>query len=89
MRNLWRLLAFDIVAPLAAIAALLAIGVVLGWPLWWVSACSVLVLLIVEGVAVNFGCCAVIRSASVPTTTHRGCDWPLSSCARPRCRRRC
>ena len=29
MRNLWRLLAFDIVAPLAAIAALLAIGVVL------------------------------------------------------------
>ncbi|OBH03733.1 hypothetical protein [Mycobacterium sp. E1747] len=54
MRNLWRLLAFDIVAPLAAIAALLAIGLVLGWPLWWVSACSVLVLLIVEGVTVNF-----------------------------------
>ncbi len=40
MRNLWRLLAFDILAPLAAIAALLAIGVVLDWPLWWVSACS-------------------------------------------------
>jgi hypothetical protein len=54
MRNLWRLFAFDILAPLAAIGALLAIGVVLGWPLWWVSACSVLVLLIVEGVAVNF-----------------------------------
>ncbi|BBZ49986.1 hypothetical protein H7H82_12430 [Mycobacterium heidelbergense] len=54
MRNRWRLLAFDVVAPLAAIAALLAIGVVLGWPLWWVSACSVLVLLIVEGVGVNF-----------------------------------
>jgi len=54
MRNLWRLLAFDIAAPLAAIAALLAIGVVLAWPLWWVSACSVLVLLIVEGVAVNY-----------------------------------
>jgi len=53
MRNVWRLLAFDIVAPLAAIAALLMIGVVLVWPLWWVSACSVLVLLIVEGVAVN------------------------------------
>ena len=49
MRNLWRLLAFDIMAPLAAIAALLMIGVVLGWPLWWVSACSVLVLLIVRG----------------------------------------
>ena len=54
MRNLWRLVAFDIVAPLATIAALLAIGVVLAWPLWWVSVCSVLVLLIVEGVGVNF-----------------------------------
>ena len=54
MRNLWRLLAFDVTAPLAAIAALLMIGVVLGWPLWWVSACSVLVLLIVQGTAVNF-----------------------------------
>jgi hypothetical protein len=53
MRNAWRVLAFDIAAPLAAICALLAIGVVLGWPRWWVSACSVLVLLIVEGVAVN------------------------------------
>ena len=54
MRNVWRLVAFDIAAPLAAIAALLAIGVVLDWPLWWVSACSVLVLLIVEGVGINF-----------------------------------
>jgi hypothetical protein len=53
MRNAWRVLAFDVAAPLAAIAALLAIGVVLVWPLWWVSLCSVLVLLIVEGVAVN------------------------------------
>jgi hypothetical protein len=54
MRNRWRLLAFDVLAPPATIVALLAIGVVLAWPLWWVSACSVLVLLIVEGVAVNF-----------------------------------
>jgi hypothetical protein len=54
MRNRWRLLAFDILAPLAAIAALLAIGLVLAWPLWWVSACSVLALLIVEGVGINF-----------------------------------
>ncbi len=54
MRNLWRLLAFDILAPLAAIAALLAIGLVLAWPLWWVAACSVLVLLIVEGMLVDF-----------------------------------
>src|ERR1700734_2989666 len=53
MRNAWRVLAFDVAAALAAIAALLAIGVVLDWPLWWVSLCSVLVLLIVEGVAVN------------------------------------
>jgi hypothetical protein len=53
MRNVWRLLAFDIVAPLAAVAALLAIGVVLDWPWWWVSACSVLVLLIIEAVSVN------------------------------------
>ena len=54
MRNRWRLLAFDILAPLAAVVALLAIGVVLAWPLWWVSVCSVLVLLIVEAMAVNF-----------------------------------
>ncbi len=53
MRNVWRVLAFDIAAPVAAIAALLAIGVVLGWPRWWVSACSILVLLIVQGAAVN------------------------------------
>jgi hypothetical protein len=53
MRNVWRVLAFDVAAPLAAIAALLAIGLVLAWPAWWVSLCSVLVLLIVEGVAVN------------------------------------
>ena len=54
MRNVWRLLAFDVVAPLAAIAALLAIGMVLGWPLWWVSGCTALLVLIAEGVAVNF-----------------------------------
>ncbi len=53
MRNAWRVVAFDVAAPLAAICALLAIGVVLGWPRWWVSACSVLVLLIVQAVAVN------------------------------------
>ena len=39
MRNVWRVLAFDIVGPLAAIAALLMIGVFLGWPLWWVAVC--------------------------------------------------
>lgn len=53
MRNLARVLGFDVAAPLAAIAALLAIGVMLGWPLWWVSICSILCLLIVEAVVVN------------------------------------
>ncbi|BBZ46318.1 hypothetical protein [Mycobacterium parmense] len=53
MRNVWRLFAFDIAAPLAAVAALAMIGYILAWPLWWVSVCSVLILLIVEGVAVN------------------------------------
>jgi hypothetical protein len=54
MRNIWRVLAFDIVAPLAAIAALLLIGLVLGWPKWWVAVCSVLCLLIVQGMILNF-----------------------------------
>lgn len=53
MRNLARVLAFDVLAPLAAIAALLVIGVMLGWPLWWVSVCSMLCLLIVQAVIVN------------------------------------
>ncbi|HYB39052.1 MAG TPA: hypothetical protein VEF72_27220 [Mycobacterium sp.] len=66
MRNLWRVLAFDVAAPLAAIAALLMIGVVLGWPLWWVSLCSILVLLIVEGVVVNF---LLLRRDSVTVGT--------------------
>jgi len=53
MRNLARVLAFDVAAPLAAICALLMIGAMLEWPLWWVSVCSVLCLLIVEAVVVN------------------------------------
>lgn len=52
-RNGLRVLAFDLLAPLAAIAALVYLGVVLAWPLWWVALCSVLCLLIVEGVIVN------------------------------------
>ncbi len=54
MRNRWRVLAFDVLAPVAAIAALVYIGIALAWPLWWVSVCSVLSVLIVEGVVVNF-----------------------------------
>ena len=53
MRNAARVLAFDVLAPLAAIAALLIVGVMLGWPLWWVSLCSILCLLIVQAVIVN------------------------------------
>lgn len=53
MRNVWRVAAFDVAPPLAAIAALLYIGMALAWPLWWVSVCSVLCLLIVQGVVVN------------------------------------
>ena len=53
MRNRARLLAFDVLAPLATIAALLVIGVMLEWPLWWVSVCSILCLLIVQAVILN------------------------------------
>jgi hypothetical protein len=54
MRTLSRVLVFDIVAPLAAIGALLMIGVELDWPLWWVSVCTGLCLLIGQGMIVNF-----------------------------------
>ncbi len=60
------MLAFDLAAPLATIVGLLAIGVVLGWPLWWVSACSVLMVLAVEGVAINI---ALWRRDSVTVGT--------------------
>lgn len=53
-RALWRVVAVDVVAPLAAIGGLLLVGLTLDWPLWYVSVCSVLVLLIVEGMVVNF-----------------------------------
>lgn len=52
-RNRLRVLAFDVVAPLAAIAALLAIGVILDWPRWWVSVCSMLCLLISQAMIAN------------------------------------
>lgn len=53
MSNWLRVLVFDILAPLTAIVALLYVGAALAWPLWWVSVCSVLCLLIVEAVVVN------------------------------------
>ncbi|MBS1691607.1 MAG: hypothetical protein JST91_05230 [Actinobacteria bacterium] len=66
MRNLVRVLAFDILAPAATIAALVYIGVVLQWPLWWVSVCSILCLLIVQGMVVNF---ALMRRDGVTVGT--------------------
>jgi hypothetical protein len=53
MRNRLRVLAFDVLAPLAAIAGLVFIGFALGWPRWWVAVCSVLILLVVQGMVVN------------------------------------
>lgn len=53
MRNRLRVLAFDVLAPVGAILALVYVGVALAWPLWWVSVCSVLCLLVVQGVVVN------------------------------------
>ncbi len=72
MMNAWRVFAFDIAAPLAAIGALVAIGVVLAWPLWWVSACSVLLLLIVEAVMVNVW---LARRDSVTVGTDDDAPW--------------
>ena len=54
MRNRLRVLAFDLLAPAAAVAALTYVGIALGWPLWWVSAFSVLCVLVAEGVIFNF-----------------------------------
>jgi hypothetical protein len=54
MRNFVRVLLIDVLAPLAVIGALVMIGLVLEWPLWWVSVGSMLGLLVVEAMAVNF-----------------------------------
>jgi hypothetical protein len=54
MRNRLRVLAFDVLAPLVTIAALVYVGVALDWPTWWVSVCSILCLLIVQAVVVDF-----------------------------------
>jgi hypothetical protein len=66
MRNPLRVLVFDLLAPIAAIAALIYIGLVLAWPLWWVSVCSVICLLVVEGVIVDF---ALMRRDGVTVGT--------------------
>lgn len=53
MRNTLRVLAFDVVAPLAAVTGLLLIGVMLDWPRWWVAVCSMLCLLVAQAVVLN------------------------------------
>ena len=47
MRNVLRVIAFDILAPLAIIVGLDYIGFVLDWPLWWAAVGAVLGLLVV------------------------------------------
>ncbi|WP_197375765.1 hypothetical protein [Mycolicibacterium baixiangningiae] len=66
MRNRLRVLVFDVLAPVAAIAGLVYVGLALGWPLWWVSVCSVLCLLIVQGVIINI---ALMRRDGVTVGT--------------------
>ena len=53
MKNGLRVVLFDVLAPLGAILGLVYVGVALAWPSWWVSVCSVLCLLIVQGVVVD------------------------------------
>jgi len=66
MRNRLRVVLFDLLAPAAALAALVFIGMATSWPLWWVSVCSVLCLLIVQGVVINF---ALMRRDGVTVGT--------------------
>lgn len=54
MRNRLRVLVFDVLAPVVTIAALIYVGVALAWPTWWVSVCSILCLLIVQALVVDF-----------------------------------
>lgn len=52
-RNLARVALWDVLLPVLGIAALLMIGLMLGWPVWWVSVGSMLCLLVVQAVVVN------------------------------------
>jgi len=53
MRNLWRVAAFDVLAPLAILAGLVYIGFVLDWPLWWAAVAAVLALLVLQCSVIN------------------------------------
>jgi hypothetical protein len=54
MRNAWRVLVFDILAPLAVLASLVYIGLALERPLWWVVVGTVVGLLVLQASVVNF-----------------------------------
>jgi hypothetical protein len=54
MTTAWRVLVFDVLSPLASAAAFVTIGVMLGWPCWWVLTCALLCLLVAQTMAANF-----------------------------------
>ncbi|MFL0240508.1 hypothetical protein [Mycobacterium sp. SMC-17] len=54
MRNAWRVLVFDILAPLAVLASLVYIGLALDRPLWWVVVGTIVGLLVLQASIVNF-----------------------------------
>ena len=54
MRNAWRVLAFDVLAPLAVLASLVYIGLALERPLWWVVVGTIVGLLVLQASVVNF-----------------------------------
>ena len=66
MRNRFRVVVFDLLAPTVVVAALVFIGLALRWPLWWVSVCSVLCLLVAQGFVLN---CAFARRDRVTVGT--------------------
>ena len=75
MRNRWRVLAFDILAPTAAVAALMFIGIALAWSLWWVSVCSMLSLSVPSFKRGMFS--PPLRSiVSGLSAGHQSCGWP-------------
>jgi len=54
MRNAWRVLVFDTLAPLAVLASLVYIGLALERPLWWVVVGTIIGLLVLQASIVNF-----------------------------------
>ncbi|MUM30655.1 hypothetical protein FZI93_01795, partial [Mycobacterium sp. CBMA361] len=54
MRNAWRVLVFDVLAPLALLASLIYIGLALERPLWWVVVGTIIGLLVLQAAVVNF-----------------------------------